>query len=261
MRRLYESKIFCGITGVVGILIVAEIAGRSGLIPPSAFPLASTVLTDAAGLAADPDFLLDVGVTFLGWAAGLVITVLVAVPLGLLLGSVPPVERALRPFVEFMRPIPSVALIPLAAFLFSDFLELKVAMIVYASTWPILINTMYGLKEVDPVAKETLRSFGFGRMAVLMRVSLPSTAPFIATGIRVAAGIALILAVSTEFLTGGSEGIGTFIILAGSSPDGTALTVAATVWAGLLGLAVNALFVKAERRAFHWHAAKIGVQT
>lgn len=258
LRRPLESKLVCGVIGVAGLLVIAEAAGRSGLIPVTRFPLASTVLVNAVELLGDPDFLGDVAATFGGWALGLLLTVVIAVPLGLLLGSVPPIEAAVRPVIEFLRPIPSVALIPLASFVFTERLDMKIAMIAYASTWPILINTMYGLKDVDPVAKETLRSFGFGKLAVLWRVSLPSTAPFIATGIRVAAAIALILAVSTELLSGGSSGIGTFIILAESSPDGVALTVAATVWAGVLGLVTNLVFVGAERRLFRWHAAKLG---
>jgi NitT/TauT family transport system permease protein len=257
-RRLFDNAVVCGFIGVMGLVCVAEAAGRLGLVSTTQFPLASTILLNAAQLATDTDFLADVGATFGGWALGLLLTVAVAVPAGLLLGSLPPLERALRPIIEFLRPIPSVALIPLAAFVFTDRLDMKLAMIMYASTWPILINTIYGLKEVDPVAKETLRAFGFGPMSVLWRVSLPSTAPFIATGIRVAATIALILAISTELLGGGSDGIGTFIVLAGSSPDGLTLIVAATVWAGVLGLVANGALVWGERRLFRWQTARTG---
>jgi len=258
VTRALESPIICGAIGVVGLLCVVEAAGRTGLIPTIQFPLASTVLANAVALAGDTEFLADVGATMLGWGLGLLATVLLAVPAGLVLGSVPAIETALRPVIEFMRPIPSVALIPLAGFLFSERLDMKIAMIVYASTWPILINTMYGLRDVDPVAKETLRTFGFGRLSVLWRVALPSAAPFIATGVRVSAAIALILAISTELIGGGSDGIGSFIILAGSSPDGLTLTIAATVWAGMLGLLTNAAFVAAERRIFHWHTTRVG---
>lgn len=258
LRHALDNAVVCGVIGVVALICVAEAAGRLGVIPTAQFPLASTVLIEAAALAADPTFLGDVATTFGGWALGLLVTVAVAVPLGLLLGSVPPIESALRPMIEFLRPIPSVALIPLATFIFSERLELKVAVILYASTWPILINTIYGLREVDPVAKETLRTFGFGPLSVLWRVSLPSTAPFIATGIRVAAAIALILAVTAELMSSGDGGIGSFIILAGSSPDGVKLTAAAVVWAGLLGLLTNGAFVWTERRIFRWHTAKTG---
>ncbi|MGW0807836.1 ABC transporter permease [Nonomuraea sp. NPDC002799] len=255
-HRPLDSPILCGTLGVAGLLCLAEAAGRLGLVSTAQFPLASTIVVHAAGLATDTAFLTDVAATFGGWALGLLVTVAVAVPAGLLLGGVPPIERALRPVIEFLRPIPSVALIPLAAFVFSDRLEMKVAMIVYASAWPILINTIYGLRDVDPLAKETLRSFGFGPPAVLWRVSLPSAAPFIATGVRVAATIGLILAISTELLAGGMSGIGRFIILAESSPDGLTLTIAATVWAGALGLLINGLFAWGERRIFRWHVAR-----
>ncbi|WP_180903907.1 ABC transporter permease [Nonomuraea indica] len=257
-RRALDSPLVCGTLGVVILLCVAEAAGRVGIVPTVQFPLASTILVEAAKLAADPSFLADIATTFTGWALGLLVTVLIAVPLGLLLGSVPPIERALRPLIEFLRPIPSVALIPLAAWVIVDPTQMKVTMIVYASMWPVLINTVYGLRDVDPVAKETLRTFGFGPLSVLLRVSLPSTAPFIATGVRVAAAIALILTISTELLAGGSGGMGSFIILAESSPAGVTLTVAATFWAGMLGLVTNGAFVLAERRAFRWHTAKTG---
>lgn len=258
LRRPLDNAIVCGVLGIVGLFCFAEVAGRLGLIPPTQVPLASTILVMAAGLAIDPDFLVDVLATLSGWMLGLLAAVIIALPAGLLLGSLPPVERALRPLIEFLRPIPSVALIPLAAFIFSDRLEMKVAMIVYASAWPILINTIYGLRDVDPLAKETLRSFGFSPLSILWRVSLPSAAPFVATGIQVASAVALILAVSTELLAGGTRGIGHFIILAESSPEGLGLTIAATLWAGVLGLLTNGLLVLGTRLTLRWHTAMLG---
>ncbi|GAA3444857.1 ABC transporter permease [Planomonospora venezuelensis] len=255
-RSLLDNRLLCGAIGIAGLFCVAELAGRTGLIDPIVFPLASTVVGRAVELAADGDFLADVVSTLGAWAAGLLLTVLIAVPVGFLLGTLPRVESALRPVLEFLRPIPSVALIPLALLLFSDRFDMKVAVIVYAAWWPVLINTMYGLRDVDPLAKETLRSFGFGPLAVLWRVSLPSTAPFIATGVRLAAAIALILAISAELLGGGSSGIGTFILESGSSTDALEYTVAATIWAGAIGVISNSLFTLAERRLFHWHLAR-----
>src|SRR5690606_32302270 len=152
-------------------------------------PRISTILVSAAGLIVDPDFLVDATATVTAWALGLLLTVAVAVPAGLALGALPAVERAVRPLIEFLRPIPSVAIIPLAILLFSDNLHLRLAVILYASSWPVLINSIYGVMDVDPLAKDTLRSFGFGPVSVLLRVSLPSAAPFIATGVRVASGI------------------------------------------------------------------------
>ncbi len=163
----------------------------------------------------------------MAWALGLLIAALIAIPLGLLLGSVPAVNTGARAIVEFLRPIPSVALIPLAGLVLGSGLHMEVPLIVYASTWPILFNTMYGLDDVDPMAKDTLRAFGFGRAQILLRVSLRSAAPFIATGVRLAAAVALILAVGTEILSGFGEGSasssrrpGTFRTAPGTSSPG-----------------------------------------
>ncbi|MEV0582408.1 ABC transporter permease [Nonomuraea sp. NPDC050310] len=238
-------KVALGAAGVAAVLLAAELFG------PSFLPRASAVLAAAAGLAVDPAFLAHAGATLLACGAGLAIAIMLAVPLGLLLGSVPLIERSMRPLVEFLRPIPSLALIPLAMFVWTDSHDAKTALIVYTCSWPLLINTMYGLGDVDPLAKETLRAFGFGPLAVLARVSLPSTAPFIATAVRIAASVTLIVAVSVELLAGGG-GIGVFLLEAGTAnrPD---LVFAGTLWAGALGLAANLLFTLAERRLFRWH--------
>ena len=244
-----------GVAGVAVLFLLSEALGRAGIVDRSYLPPASAVTARAFRLAGDAEFLLNVRATLTAWALGLALAVALAVPLGLLLGSVPAVNTATRAIVEFLRPIPSVALIPLAGLLLGSGLAMEVPLIVYASVWPILFNTMYGLDEADPVAKDTLRAFGFGRAQIMLRVSLPSAAPFIATGIRLAAAIALILAVGTEILSGFGEGLGIFIAQAGNVPDGTRDVLAGTVWAGCLGLLIDTVLVRGERRAFRWHHA------
>jgi NitT/TauT family transport system permease protein len=181
--------------------------------------------------------------------------VVLGVLAGLLLGGVPGLGTAVRPALEFLRPIPSVALIPLVSLILGAGLPTEATLIVYAAVWPVLFNTLYGLQDVDPVPRETLRVFGFGRAAVLWLVSLPAAAPFIATGVRLAAAVALILAVGTEILAGFGQGLGVFIAQAQQVPDGTTDVLAGTVWAGGLGLLSNALLVRGERRLFRWHVA------
>ncbi|MFG6194779.1 ABC transporter permease [Nonomuraea sp. JJY05] len=238
--------------GVAGFLLAWQLLGMTGLfkwMPPAADTLARTF-----SLAVDPEFLGDIGGTLTAAAIGLPLAVLIAVPIGLLLGTVPVVEEMTRVFVEFLRPIPSVALIPLALFFFQPEINAKVALIVFAASWPILINTLYGVRDVDPLGKETLRSFGFGPGAVIWRVALPSAAPFIATGVRLAASITLILAISVEYIVGGSVGVGGFLIEAstGIGMDALIDVVAVLIWAGMIGLVVNILLARAERRLFKW---------
>ncbi|WP_328467571.1 ABC transporter permease subunit [Actinoplanes sp. NBC_00393] len=247
MRRIAR-----GAAGIALVIAASEALGRAGIVHQDFLPPASVILARAGELAFDPLFRSDVLATMTAWALGLLIAIGVAVPLGLVLGSVPAVSRAVTTIVEFLRPIPSVALIPLVAMLLGTGLEMRLTVIVYASVWPILFNTIYGLREVDPLAKETLRSFGFGRFAVLLMVSLPSTAPFVATGVRMAAAVALILAVTAEMFGGFGSGIGIFIAQAANYPGGIGDTLAATVWAGALGLLINGLLWRGERRVFGW---------
>ncbi|MBO3746759.1 ABC transporter permease [Streptosporangiaceae bacterium NEAU-GS5] len=250
-----STRVIRGAIGVAGLLAVAELAGRTGLLDPAVVPLTSTVVSDTVGLAVDSEFLTDVSFTLIVWAVGLGLASLLAVSAGMLLGSLPRAESAVRPVLEFLRPIPSVALIPLVTLVVASDAWMKITVVVYAAMWPVLINTMYGLREVDPLAKETLRSFGFGRLDVLRRVSLPSAAPFVGTGIRLAASVALIVAISAELLSGGAGGIGVYIIKAGSA-DRVDLMLAAAMWAGVLGLIVNSVLVRGQRRLFRWHEAR-----
>jgi NitT/TauT family transport system permease protein len=241
--------------GALGALLafgVCEAVGRAGVVQRSYLPPASEVLSRAVELAGDRTFLDGVGVTMRAWALGLGLACAIAVPLGLLLGSVPVVDAAVRTVIEFLRPLPSVALIPLVSLLLGSGTETEVTLITYAAVWPILFNTVYGLGETDPLAKDTLRAFGFGRLSVLLRVELPGTAPFIAAGLRISAAVALILAVATEILSGFGQGLGIFIAQAELATDGTRDVLAGVVWAGALGLLINTVLVWGERRAFPW---------
>ena len=247
--------------GALGVLLAfgaCEAIGRAGIVRRGYLPPASEVLARAAELAADRTFLDGVAVTLRAWALGLALASAIAIPLGLLLGSVPVIDEAVRAVIEFLRPLPSVALIPLVSLLLGSGTGTEVALITYASVWPILFNTVHGLSETDPVAKDTLRAFGFGRLAVLLHVELPATAPFIAAGLRISAATALILAIATELLSGFGQGLGIFIAQSQQATNGTRDVLAGVVWAGVLGLVINGLLVRLERLAFPWTAGRRG---
>jgi NitT/TauT family transport system permease protein len=253
-RRVYR-----GAAGFVLVFGAAQLALWAGGVNQDLFPLPSSVLTNAADLARNGMFLASVGSTMVAWAEAMVATVVIGVPVGLLLGALPWAESAVRLVIEFLRPIPSVALIPLVLLIVQDNLTTELVIIVFASVWPVLINTIYGVRDVDQVAKETLRSFGFGPVAVAGRVSLPSAAPFIATGIRIAASLALVVAVAVELIGGtGMNGIGAYLTGLESGTSAVAPMIAVAVWAGLIGVVINAVFTGAERRVFRWHHALTG---
>jgi NitT/TauT family transport system permease protein len=248
-----------GLAGIVAVFGAAELAMLAGHTDQAVFPLPSAVLSSTADMVSDGTFWSAVIATLTAWAEAVAISIAIAVPAGLLLGSLSWAEYAVRPLIDFARPIPSIALLPLVLLIVQDNAKTEMVIIAFAASWPVLINTVYGLGEVDPLAKETLRSFGFGPVSVAWRVSLPSAAPFIATGTRIAASIAFVVAIATELIGTGINGIGSYLVLVESGTGGLAPILAVAVWSGLLGLAINGILVAVERRAFRWHHTLIAV--
>lgn len=261
-HRLPSWAVSCtrGAAGVVAFLLLCEAAGRLGIISRAALPLTSSVLARVVLLAGNGRFLADFGATLEAWAVGMAITVAAGVPLGVLLGSLPGVRDATRAIVEFLRPIPSVALILLVSLLLGPGLRMTATLIVYGAIWPVLYNTIAGIDDVDPLAKETNRAFGFSGLATVRMVSLPSAAPFIATGIRLASAVAIILDIAAGYITGPISGPGIGAYIAQESTGASDLTVilAATVWAGALGLALDLILLGAQRRLLRWHHTRLG---
>ncbi|HEX2884328.1 MAG TPA: ABC transporter permease [Candidatus Limnocylindria bacterium] len=242
-----------GLIGAAVLLAAVEGLTRAELVNPATLPPASAILTTTGRILLDPEFLTSVGGTLLAWAIGMLIAAAMAVPLGVLLGSSRRSYLAATMAIEFLRPIPSVALIPLVILLRGRGLDFKVILIVYASVWPILFNTIYGMRDVDPQARETARAYGLNRIAILWRISLRAASPFIYTGVRISAGIALILAISAELIAGGGPGIGTWMIANSQAGVPREFLYAGIVVSGLLGVAINRLMVAGEHRLFAWH--------
>lgn len=253
MGRLLPALVAFALAGAVW-----ELVARLELVRREDLPTAGSAIEQAASLMTDGEFLGQLAATLTAWALGLTLATLVAVPLGVALGSFRGAYDASRVVIEFLRPVPAVALIPLAILVFGQDLLAKVLLVLYTSCWPILFNTIYAVHDVDPVAKQTARSFGFGRLAILAKVSLPSASPFIASGVRIAAAIALTVVISTEFVAGSAEGLGAFLLTATSVPDSAVLVFAGILVAGLLGVGTDAVLGRAERRIIPWRAGSGG---
>ncbi|GAA2243782.1 ABC transporter permease subunit [Herbiconiux moechotypicola] len=253
-RSPRRTALWRGLAGVVGLALVLEIVSRSGLVNPAFLPPFSSVLTKSVLLWGEADFRADVLATLLTYLYGMLIAAAIAIPLGMVLGLFGPAYRAARAVIELMRPIPPVALVPLVLLVLGAGLEMKLVIVVFAAVWPIMFNTLYGVHDVDPYAKEMARSFGVGRFGVVRRVVLPSAAPFVMTGIRIASSIALIVVITVELIAGGAQGIGAFISRerAFSDAESYLAVLAATVTAGLLGLVINLVIGWVERRWFSW---------
>jgi ABC-type nitrate/sulfonate/bicarbonate transport system permease component len=237
--------------GVLGVLLLFEVAPRLGILPSRHFPPISDTLATLADELTTSGFWSAIGQTVEGWALGLGIAAALAIPLGILIGSSRLLYRASRVLIEFLRPVPSVALIPLAILIYGTGLESKVFLAAFAAFWQLIVQVLYGVQDVDPVATDTARSFGFSRLQRLLRVTLPSALPYIATGIRIASAVALILAVTAELIIG-APGMGQQINAARTGGN-VELMYALIIAVGVLGLALNWLLILGERRLLYWH--------
>ena len=239
---------------IVGVLVLFDLLPRIGILPRDHFPPISETLSTLGEQLGESGFWEAVGNTLQGWALGLAIAAGLAIPIGIVLGSSRMLYRALRGVIEFLRPIPSVALIPLAILIYGTGLESKVFLAAFASFWQVLVATLYGVQDVDPVATDTARSFGISRAQRLFRVTLPSAVPYIATGLRIASAVSLILTVTAELVIG-SAGLGRSINLARSGGN-EELMYALILTTGILGVLLNQIFVRAERRVLRWHPSQ-----
>lgn len=200
------------------------------------------------------DMVSGIGKTLAAYAWGLLIAVVSGVLIGAALGASPTAYNALRIPIEFLRPLPSVALIPFSILLFGVGTTTTVAMIVFASFWPILFNTYYGVRNVNPVAVETARIFGLSRRQVFFRVQIPSAAVNIAAGIRISSAIALILVITVEILTR-SGGLGYYIVrmqVAIRTED----MYAGILVVGIIGYVISVVLTMLERKFVFWNAGQ-----
>lgn len=247
-------KYLLPLSGLAVVLAGFELAPRIGLLPRSSFPPVSEIFSALASLVVSGAFWSTVWDTLSAWGISMVIVTVIGVPLGFMMGASRIFGLLTRLTVDFLRPIPSVALIPLLVLIYGINPSLKITLGVFGALWPLLFQAMYGIRDVDPVARDTAKAFGLSPLARLRRVILPSTAPFVATGMRLAASVALILVVTGEYIVG-VNGLGkqVFFYQSGGVYD---TMYAYIVAAGLLGVAINLVFTGIERRVLFWHASQ-----
>ncbi len=247
------GRAVAGLTGLVGLAAVFELLPRSGAVDSRFLPPTSETARALGELLVSGFFWEALGHTLLGWATGLGLAVTLGVGLGLLIGSSPLLRTATRSTIEFLRPIPSVALVPLAVLLFGTGMGATLLLVVFAAFWQVLVQVLAGTQDVDPVAADTAHSYRLSRWTRVRALTLPTVLPYVATGVRLAAAVALILEV-TGGLVIGTPGLGQAVAVAQSS-GAVATTYALVVVTGLLGVAVNLGARGVERRVLRWHPA------
>lgn len=248
-RRSVEGVVLPA-AGVAAVALAFEVAPRVGLLSRSSFPPTSEVATTLVDMLGTAEAWEALGRTLDSWARATVIAVLVGVPLGLAVGASRLGALLCRFTIEFLRPIPSVTLIPALVLVYGTHASLTVALGAFAATFPLLFQAMYGVADVDPVAKDLSRLFGMGWFDRARYVVLPSCAPYLATGLRISASVALILVVTGEYVVG-VPGLGqkVYVAQSGGAYDRAYAWVFLT---GFVGLLVNLAFRALERRYLRW---------
>jgi ABC-type nitrate/sulfonate/bicarbonate transport system permease component len=175
----------------------------------------------------------------------------VAVAAGLALGLSPALRRASDPIVQFLRAIPPPALLPFAILVIGVGNSMKVFIIAFVCLWPILLNTIDGVRGIDPTLDDTTRVYGIGSRDRVWRVMLPAASPQIFAGMRTSLSLALILMVISEMVAS-TNGIGYFVL---QSQRTFAIP---EMWSGILllgilGYVLNGGFMLIERRVLRWH--------
>ena len=197
----------------------------------------------------------DVVPSLIRLAAGYFIAVALGVAIGVPLGLSAIARRSASPLVEFLRAIPPPALLPFAILVFGVGVGMKIFIIAFVCIWPVMLNTIDGIRGIDLTLRDTAYSYRITGWERLRRVVLPAASPQIFAGMRTSLALALILMVVSEMVAS-TNGIGFFVLQAQRSfsiPE---------MWSGilllgLLGYALNAVFVFFERRSLSWyHGAK-----
>lgn len=244
-----------GVAGATAFVGLWEIASRFEWIPSRYLPPFTRIAAEVAlVVGADPlrgEFWSALGMTLLGWAVGLAVALVLGIAVGALIGSSSWIRRATHTTVEFLRPIPSVGLIPVAVVIFGVRPSATVFVVAWACFWVILVHVAAGVADVDPVGDATARSYGLRPLRRARHVVWPTTLPYLMTGVRLSATIALVVAITIEIVVG-APGIGQMIALHQSAGN-VDVVYALALLAGALGLAINIGMQALERWLLTWH--------
>jgi ABC-type nitrate/sulfonate/bicarbonate transport system permease component len=249
-------------------LAIWQALSASGLISSSEFPSMTSSVRALWDQLDTSELWSAVASTLEGWAAGLLIGSVAAVAVGSLLGLSHFAYRSAIPVIEFFKTIPVVAILPIALTLYGPTLRERYLLVAFAVFWPLVIQVIYGVRSVEPTVLDTATALGVRRLRRFFVVILPSAAPFIATGLRIAAATALIVDIVAELIgggavtgAGGGSGVGVQILnVYDAGPTALPIMYAYILVAGLLGVVLAGIFALAERRTLHWHESQRDIQ-
>jgi NitT/TauT family transport system permease protein len=237
-----------GLAIPAALVVAAELAARASGWESTMLATPSSIVAAFVAALADGTLALATAQTLATSLAGLAVGGCLGLLLGILLGLVRTVDRLMEFSIEAFRPIPAVALIPIALLVFGFGFRMEIAIVAFACFWPVLILTRAAVAGVEPRLLQVALALGFGASARVRKIVLPAALPRIFVAFRLAAGIALIVAVTVE-IAANPLGLGYNMMLAQQTlrPE---LMLALLVWLGIVGWAFNQALLWSQRRLF-----------
>lgn len=246
MRLLLQQ-----IAVALAVLLLWWLGDVAHAFNPDVIPPIADVVAAFVRIAARPEFVPAILGTLRDALAGVAIAAVLGIPLGLIIGMLPPVEVATRKLVDFGRSFPVVALLPILVLLIGQRPAMKITAIAIACFWPILLQTIYGARRLEPTIVDTVNAYRIPFGLKFFRVILPAASPFIATGISIAVAVSILVAVSVEIVIN-ITGIGVEIDLARVN-NLVANAFAYVILSGLLGVFLSGIWALIEARLLRWH--------
>ena len=218
------------------------------MVPNYMFPGPTEVVTSFVKLISSGQLFRDIFETVYKVLFGMLLASAVGITFGIILGWSKRLETLCKLIISILRPIPPIAWIPFSIMWFGIGIGPAVFIIFMGCVFPILISTIDGVHRTDPVLIEAAQSFGASNSQMLTEVILPSSVPYIVSGLKVAIGIALMCTISGEMI-GSSSGIG-YMILTSTSLFDTGSTVVGMLVIGIIGIIFDYIFTKVQERIF-----------
>jgi ABC-type nitrate/sulfonate/bicarbonate transport system permease component len=256
MRILVErmGALVAGCILPITALCLLEFAAKTRLVNATFLPPPTNIIAVLGGIVASghvfPPLAQTIGLLFAGYGIGC----MSAICLGILMGYSRSVFNLLEPLIELVRPLPKPALLPALILFLGLGAKMEITIVALGCFFPVLINTLQGVRAVDPTLVDTARTFGHSPVTIWRQILLPASAPYILAGMRVSLGLGLILVVTAEMLSG-TGGLGD-AILDSQRKFQVAESYSWLVVLALLGLLLTWLFAAIERRLTFWQVPR-----
>jgi NitT/TauT family transport system permease protein len=246
----YDKYVY-GLLGLGAFVFLWWLANSTGMLNPKFLsPPQSVVATLIAGVRPDGDIWPEIWPSLGRGLEGFVIALALGISGGIVVGSVTLLEKILAPILLFFRNLSILALFPVFLLFFGIGEESKIAIVAWASFWPIFISTTSAVKGVERILINAARTLGAGRSYIFAHVVLPAAFPNIFPGIRLAASYAFTALVAAEYL-GATEGLGIYIRASQERFEIPSMYAGILVL-GLIGVAINLVLTGVEQRVTRW---------